>query len=134
MLVEKAVQALLSDTPSLGGRVFPDVAPQGTPRPYATFHRIATRHEHHIGGPCGLEHVLLNITVVDDERMRSLEISDSIAKSLGGYIGIVESIDICGIQISGGPRTSHEPKKDATDEVRYHCDQDFEISATEEMP
>ncbi len=64
--IGNALQALV------GGRIFPEVAPDGTPRPYITFQAVGGKAFNYVeGGHVGLRNARVQITVWADTRSQS---------------------------------------------------------------
>ena len=115
-MLEEALYAALS--PLVAGRVFPDVAPLDTPRPYITYQQIGGDAHSYIGKELpDHEHALVQLNIWADTRL---------AASLVRKLAEANLIAATAFEAraASGPTSQHEP--DLTP-PGYGTRQDFNI-------
>ena len=116
MSLESDLFALLS--PLAGGRVFPDVAPLSTARPYVIYQQIGGEAVNYTDDAApNRQHALMQISVWSDGRLQANTLARQIEDALRGAAAFQARPD-------GALRTDHEP-----DLNLYGASQDFSIWA-----
>lgn len=113
MSMESDLTALLK---GLCPRVYPDVAPISTVRPYVTYQAIGGRSLRWLNGqPADKRHTMVQINVWSDTRLGALQLVRSIEDALCGAT-------VFNAQPDSEPVSEHEPDLDL-----YGSRQDFSI-------
>lgn len=116
MLIEEALYTALGSLVS--GRVFPDVAPLDTPRPYITYQQIGGDAHSYIGKELpDHEHALVQINIWADTRLQAAALRKLAEASLIAATAFEA-------RPAAGPISQHEP--DLTP-PGYGTQQDFDI-------
>lgn len=83
-------QVLLNDSAVgvlIGERVYPQVAPLGSPFPYLLYQRISGTPEHDLSGPIALRTARVQITCDATTYNEAKALADTVAAALDGYTG-----------------------------------------------
>lgn len=95
---ERFVYHRLSTTAGIialvGGRVFPDVAPTKTPRPYVTFQRISTPRIRDLQGPANLAYPRFQIDAWADSRDSAKQVIDAVRVAFDGHSGSQSGVNV----------------------------------------
>ena len=75
----KEVTDLLGSSPL---KVWEDIAPSGTPYPYAVWSVVTANPENHLDYPANIDHVSFQIVVYDTQQKRASDIRAAIRKAL----------------------------------------------------
>lgn len=97
---EAIVAAALS--PLAGARVFPDVAPAATVRPYIVYQAVGGQDSNTLGGPTNLQNARVQVAVWADTRATAVAL---MRNSISALVG--EPIKALPI---GSPVSVHEPE------------------------
>jgi len=101
MLLEEALFSVLS--PLVAGRVFPDVAPMDTPRPYVTYQQIGGDSVAYVGKDRpNIENALVQINVWGNARLEVSALRRSIEDELVAAVAFEA-------RPSGASSSRHEP-------------------------
>ncbi|MEM5325175.1 DUF3168 domain-containing protein [Paraburkholderia sp. JHI2823] len=77
-IVFGAIKALV------GGRCFPDVAPAGTLRPYATYQAVGGQSPNYLSNTIALQNARMQVNVWADTRASATSVMQSVIASLTG--------------------------------------------------
>lgn len=81
MSIDVQVFAVLS--PLVGDRVYPDVAPEGTARPYLTYQQVGGRSLNYLGGSIpGKRNARIQVNAWADTRLAASELSEQAEDAL----------------------------------------------------
>lgn len=95
--IGNALQALVA------GRIYPDVAPDNTARPYIVYQQIGGAAFNYVeGGVVGLRNARVQISVWADTRIQASQIGDQAESILLGVAGLQP-------QVLGAARSIYEP-------------------------
>ena len=90
-MIEMALVEFLNGVPEVaalvGGRIYPDVLPEGVVYPAVEFQRISTQRERSLGTRSGLAHPRFQLTVWAETRLETLNVARALQAALDGASG-----------------------------------------------
>ena len=136
MTIQQAILRLLANNEAwaglIGTRTYPVQAPQGAPRPYATYRQIAVEKNHHMGGDSGLDMPGFQLSIVADTYATAQAAARAAETALNDFdSGTVEAgaeaLHIQRIHLADESDLSQQPVA-AQGLAAYEIEQDYDIS------
>lgn len=108
MILEEALRGvLLADTALaglIGGRMYPERAPQGAARPLVVFELVSTGRDYTHEGDSGYRRQRVQFNAYAERYATARAVADAMADVLSGFCGHLGGLDISGIEVEGPRR------------------------------
>ena len=84
-MIQQQLFTLLSGSTEAGARVFPLIAPDGVPRPYIVYQRVAAVTENVLSGDAGLTNTRIQIDTFGDTYAQAQTVAAAIIALMDGW-------------------------------------------------
>lgn len=115
-------------------KVHPEVAPQGTTRPYITFSIIGAPAYNHMLAASGIASPTFQFDVWAENSPSRRTVGRALRLALDGYTGPMGDVPVRRVLAESRPRNTFERPEDGTENFIYRQTHDYRIWHEEEVP
>lgn len=108
------------------GRIYAQVVPSGTPKPYQVLSRISSPGHHHLRGPAAIASPRFQLDSYGTSSVEARAMSEASRLVLDGFRGDMGAVPVRGIHLED-ERDVPEPLGDGSEEVHYRTIQDYVV-------
>lgn len=116
-------------------RLYPDLAPAGPTRPYATMFVVSTTRDRRVTGPGGIARANVQVDAWAETSLSRATVAEALRVALDGFRGAMgsELLDVRAV-IVDGPFNSMERPEDASEEPIYRARMSVQVIHAESIP